>query len=97
MLHCLRVWLDIYNIETFFVIKKVAKVIGPSDIQWLTPQELHLFGDWALESESYVSNIIMASINLLDSSDCIVWCRNKKLGDVTTSLAYELLVEIQGP
>ena len=79
------------QLRELFVIKRVAKETKTLGLRWLTAQELHLSGDWALEWERYVTNIPMVGINLLDNSDCIVWCRNKKLGDVTTSLAYEVL------
>ena len=66
----------------------MAKETGTPGLWWPTVQELQLSGDWAIEWESYVTNLTMAGINLLGSSDRIVWCRNKKLGDVTVSLVY---------
>ena len=65
--------------RNLLVIKQVAKTIGPSDNQWLYARELHLSDDWELEWENYITNLAMVGINLLDTSDHIVWCMNKKV------------------
>ena len=77
--------------RNLFIINLVAKETRPSDNWWVSAWELHLSDGWELEWENYITNLTMVGINLLDSSDHIVWCRNEKLGDVTASLAYEVL------
>ena len=56
-----------------------------------------MFGDWDMEWEAYTTRLTMAFIRIYDHNDIIVWCLNKKHGDVTTSLAYNALVEKHSP
>ena len=56
-------------------------------------EDLHLFGDWDMEWEVFITGLNMEGIRIYDWIDSITWSLNKKRGDVIASLAYNELVE----
>ena len=75
------------------MIKHAVKVNAEYAFGWYSTADLTLQGELVVKWDEFLSRLSLAGINLSDSSDDIVWCLNKKRGDVTTNLAYNALVD----
>ena len=64
--------------RNIIVLKQVVKEVGDLDITWLIAEGLHLFSDWTLEWDAYITSLTMACIRLEDHNSNIVWCLIKK-------------------
>ena len=59
---------------------------------WLNAIELGLNGHWAVKWDPYIGNLKNACFKLGAERDTLVWSGNKKNGELTAKLAYDLMI-----
>ena len=59
---------------------------------WLTVDGLELGGRWKVEWSCYIRGLTHGGIRLNGKRDSRLWMHNPMTGEVTTSLAYDLIV-----
>ena len=92
----LRNYLIDYGISTL----NPARNLGEgSNVQsyWLTTKDLDLDGLWKYEWTRYIKGLAHGGIRLNDEQDSLLWMHNKVNGEVTASLACDLIVSSNLP
>ena len=59
---------------------------------WLTVEDLDLGGRWKVEWSCFIRGLTHGGIRLNGQRYSLLWMHNSVTGEVTTSLAYDLIV-----